>query len=104
MRIRIQLNKICKIPVLPYKELKKTKMIVQNLKNHGACQNLLNFCNEITITTNFLAFFSLFSSTIPPPRIQIRIVNADPEKGRCVTRIGDYMEENVEKTACSDDA
>ena len=49
-----------------------------------------------------LHFFSFFPSTIPPPRI--RIVNADPEKGRCVTRIGDYMEENVEKTAGSVDA
>ena len=56
------------------KELKKTEKMSQKLKvkNHGACPNLLHFFNTIAITTNFLAFFYVFS-------LKFSLVDPDPD-------------------------
>ena len=56
MRIRIQPKKICNKLVLD-EELKQTKKIAQYFKKMEPVHNYLIFYNEITISTNFLAFF-----------------------------------------------
>ena len=67
MLIQIQLNKICK--KLPYEELKKTKKIVQKLKNHGTgtVQNYLIFVMQLQLLPVPMSFhfFSFFLNLFP---------------------------------------
>ena len=67
MLIQIQLNKICK--KLPYEELKKTKKIVQKLKNHGTgtVQNYLIFVMQLQLlpVPSSFHFFSFFLNLFP---------------------------------------
>ena len=67
MLIQIQLNKICK--KLPYEELKKTKKIVQKLKNHGTgtVQIYLIFVMQLQLLPVPISFhfFSFFLNLFP---------------------------------------
>ena len=60
MRTLIQLNKICKNCWYLYLMKRRKKKIAQKLKALELVQIYLIFKNEITITTNFLAFFCFF--------------------------------------------
>ena len=73
MWIRIQPNKICK-KLLDAEKQTKTKNtgIAQNLKTMELVHIYLILHNKITISTNFLAFFSFFSQNFPS-WIRIRI-------------------------------
>ena len=82
MWIRIQLNKICnKSPYAEYSGVEKDQQDCSKARNHGADANLL------TIQTNFLASFCIFSniflkfffSQIFLFWIRMRILNADPD-------------------------
>ena len=52
-------------------ELKDTKKTAQNFKTMELVRINLIFYNKITISTNFLAFFSVFPSNFP-------LLNPDP--------------------------
>ena len=65
LQIQIQLEKICTVTnylVKRFLELEKTKKNAQKWKTMKLVQIYLSLLNKTTITTNFFAFFFVFSS------------------------------------------